>query len=204
MTYELEKARRIDDLLEEGEIEEDATAYAFEALVSNIGEFDFGRDAGPVEKTFAALQRIESLEERVDELKHENESIQETVDRLGDIGSNKTSKEQKIAAVVTYADQARETDQSRITVTRKNVKGAAGVSRRYAYDLVDDMIDGDGENGTVGPDGFDWALDPAAQSRAIDQDAPTKGVLIDFDVLHDDPAAVNKFITGSAAVGVAD
>lgn len=204
MTRDRERGRRLDELIQSGEIEADAVEYAFERLVDGITDEEFGMDAGPVEKTFAALDKLDRIEERVDDLEHENDTLRETVDRLGDIGTNKTSKEQKITAVVTYGNQARDDDQSRITVTRENVKGVAGISRRYAYDLIEDMITGDGENGTVGPNGYDWALDPAEQSRAVDQDAPDKGVLIDFERLHDDPASVNKFITGSASVGVAD
>jgi len=109
---------------------------------------------------------------------------------IRNVGGDQTSKEEKIAQVVAYAHNEKSQSQSRTTVLPKNIKGIAGVSRRYAYDLVDDMTDA-----------YDWALDPASMDRRPDQETPQKGVIIDFERLHDDPEAVNKFTTGIGETG---
>ena len=65
-----------------------------------------------------------------------------------------------------------------------------GVSRRYAYDLIDGL-----------PDQYHWILsrDEARQqqygSAEIDSGTQSKRLVIDFERLHNDPAAVNKFTT---------
>lgn len=169
----------------------------FTKAVSGVKEEEES-DLGIVEAAFRAADEFDHLQQR---LEAENAQLRERLDRLGDIGQEKTSKEQKIAAIVTYADNARKSNQDCITVLPETIKGVADVSERYAYRLVDDMVSGDGENGTVGPDGYDWALDPQERPRRVDQDKPQKGVIIDFKQPHDDPAALNKFINESTAQG---
>jgi hypothetical protein len=178
-----------------------ALRAAFKKLVSEIGDVDVDEEVGLMEATFRALEAHEEQQWELNEMRRRLAELEPVVDRLDDIGQEKTTKEQKIAAIVTYARNARSRDQERVTVTRQNVQGAAGVSRRYSYDLIDDMINGDGQDGAVGPDGFDWALDPREQPRHVEQDVPDTGVLIDFERLHEDAAAVNKFITRSGGEG---
>lgn len=140
-----------------------------------------------------ALDNLEALEERIDDLEAENETLRTRLDKLGDIGEQKTSKEQKVAAIVTYAENRRSKDQSALTVKPGTIKGLVDVSRRYAYDLVDDMVAE-----------YDWAHDPRDFPRHIEQDAPQKGVCIDFEGVHGEPVPVNKFTTQSGGMGVAD
>lgn len=154
-----------------------------------------------VEGVHDAIDRVEDLEAHLSELKQENQDLRARLDRLGDISEEKTSKEQKIAAIVTYADNQRRSGQSRITVPPKEIQGVTDVSERYSYTLVDDMVGGEGDDG---PDGYDWALNPQRQARRPDQDLPQKGVLIDFEQLHADPEALSKFINATDAEGVAD
>lgn len=82
-----------------------------------------------------------------------------------------------------------------MTVLPKVIKGITDVSRRYAYDLVDDMIDK-----------LAWAHDPADVDRygAVERGTPQKGVLIDFEGVHGEACPVNKFTTRSPGQGVAD
>jgi|GEM_PF-4387400 len=195
-------ARAMDDDYDADE----AALVAFRRFVTELADVaDEDRPSmGDIETTFRALDEIEALHERVAELEDENQQLRERLDRLGDIGAKKTSKEQKIAAIVTYADNQRRPDQTAVTVTPRNIRGVADVSERYSYTLVDDMIDGDGEDGTVGPDGYDWAFDPREAPRRPDADTPDRGVGIDFEILQDDPAALSKFINASTGQGVAD
>lgn len=112
--------------------------------------------------------------------------IEDQMDAVQSVGTEKTTKEQKIAQVVAFAENQRNADTNATTVTMQNIKGATGVSRRYAYDLAEDMVER-----------YTWALDPKQQTRAVDQKQRQRGVMIDFEQLHTDPAAVNKFTTPS-------
>lgn len=132
---------------------------------------------------------------KVERLEAENEDLRNRLDQLGDIGAEKTTKEQKVAAIVTYAHQSRRDGQDAVTVLPKHIKGLVDVSRRYAYDLVDSMVEE-----------FDWAHDPSEvrQYGSLEKDTPQKGVCIDFEGVHGEPCPVNKFTTQPTAVGVAD
>jgi hypothetical protein len=71
------------------------------------------------------------------------------------------------------------------------------VSRRYAYDLVDDL-----------PENHHWIL-TRSQARErqfgsveIDDGKQTTAIVIDFEALHSDPESVNKFTTAREGEGV--
>ena len=140
----------------------------------------------------AAIEEHRALEGRVADL-------EQRVEMLGDIGTEKTDKEQKVAAIVTYATQ-KDSRAKGTVVKPKEIAGVANVSTRYAYDLIDDIVNGDGEQGSLRTDGYEWALDASGQT-AVDKDAPEKGLIVDFERLHEDPEALNKFINESAAEG---
>jgi hypothetical protein len=206
MPYDLDRAREMDEVLgsDDEEVDDVLLRAAFKKLVTEIGDVDpqeLEDDVGLMERTFRTLRAHEELEGELREIRRRLDEHETVIDRLDDIGNGLSTKEQKIAQVVAYARNSRGPDQTRVTVTRQNVKGATGISRRYSYRLIDDMITGDGDQGAVGPNGFDWALDPQDQPRHVEQDVPDVGVLIDFERLHDDPAAVNKFITRNGEEG---
>jgi len=140
-------------------------------------------------------EAVASAIERVDELERENERLRSRLDKLGDIGEQKSSKEQKIAAIVTYAEQRRSDGQDALVVKPGTIKGLVDISERYSYTLVDDMIDE-----------FDWAHDPSKVQRygAVERDAPDKGVLIDFEGVHGEAVPLSKFINEPAEKGVAN
>lgn len=147
-----------------------------------------------MEHRLSKLQEVvyETFKPRLDTLEAENDQLRDRVDRLEgeveairDLGSERTSKEEKIAQVVIYAENETDSADGKTTVLPKTVKGIVGVSRRYAYDLIDDMVDD-----------YEWARDPQEVPRRPDQDTPQKGVLIDLERLHDDEESVNKFTTG--------
>jgi len=188
--YEL--ARAMDDDYDADE----ATLVAFRRFVTELADIDDEDrpSMGDIETAFRALDELDRLRERVATLEAENDHLRDRLDRLGDIGEEKTSKEQKIAAIVTYADNVREGEgKAAVTVLPKIITGVADVSRRYAYDLVDDMIRE-----------FPWAHDPTAVGTHPEQETRQKGVLIDFEGVHGEAVAVNKFTTRSTGRGVAD
>lgn len=84
-------------------------------------------DAG---RTFR--DRVESLSGRVAD-------VEDRIEALGDIRAEKSTKEQKYAAVLAYAANKRSVNGQRVAVTADEIQGCVGVSRRYAYDLIDAM-----------------------------------------------------------------
>lgn len=194
MGRDYQKAREMDD----GMPQQAAVQHAFQMFVHSVAGTVDDMDVGTVEATFRALDEYDALRERVADLEVENDRLREQLDALGDIGEQKTSKEQKIAAIVTYANQKRDQDNDVMRVMPGEIKGVVNVSRRYAYDLVDDMADE-----------FDWARirEPRTEASAKDGGGRRrikKALEIDFEGVHGDPVPVNKFTTKIAAQGVAD
>lgn len=193
-------------VIEENEPEDRHHDLAIQTLVTELAETPPATDAGLIEKTFRALDALEELLVRIEELEEENAQLRGRLDSLGDIGVEKHGKGPKIASIVLYADNLRNEDEGAVKVLPENICGVTNVSRRYAYDLIDAMIHGDSEYGEVGPDGFPWAHDPAKidQYGSLEKKKSKKGVLIDFEGIHGEPISVNKFNTESTNKEVAD
>jgi len=176
-------AERVDKLEQENQRLE-ATVQALDSRVADIVEVLAGTTSSRTMRSKYDGQT--DLLGRVMEIETEMAAVQS-------IGNEKSTKEEKIAQVVAFAENQRSPDTNATTVTMQNIKGATGVSRRYAYDLAEDMIAQ-----------YDWALDPAEQTRAVDQKQRQRGVMVDFEQLHTDPAAVNKFTTPSGRKGAGE
>lgn len=117
---------------------------------------------------------------RLDELESHVEKQQQVIHRFEEIQTDVGNKTTTIAKIVSYADRVREG--SVVTVRPKEMKGAADISKRYAYDLVDEI-----------DDTYDWAWDPRSEQRAADEHSRNKALRIDFELLHQDRAALNQF-----------
>lgn len=191
MSRDYEAAADVDESVDDDQ----ALSMAFRRFVNNIAGTGEDPDVEVFEATARALDKMDALQERIEELEEENEQLRTRLDKLGDIGEEKTDKDQKIAAIVTFADNQRGGEQDALAVKPSTIKGLVDVSRRYSYDLVDDMIDE-----------YDWAHDPSEIQRygSVERDASDKSVIIDFAGVHGDPVPVNKFTTGPSATGVAD
>jgi len=127
--------------------------------------------------------QVDDLQDRVDELEAENQRLRERLDEGGAGG-----KDEKVAAIVQYAHEARGSAPA-VKLTAKEISGAAGVTRRYAYNLMD------GEDGL--PAEYDWFLTPGEMqqygSLQVDNDERRLG--IDFEGVHSAGCPLNKFIT---------
>lgn len=135
-------------------------------------------------------RRINELEEENGELRDRLNAVESRLDVLDE---DAPSKEAKIREIVDFASNLRSEDQQAVKVTPKEIKGSAGISRRYAYGLIDE------DEGL--PAEYHWLLS-AKQAREqqygnaeLDWDESTKGLVVDFEALHTDPEAVNKFTT---------
>lgn len=126
-----------------------------------------------------------TLEERGQDYEARLTALETQLERLGDIGSEQTTKEQKMAKVLTYANNKRDSGQSTIAVSAPEIKGCVGVSRRYAYELLEEMAKLDHcrlrESTTV-----ETSTGPTQKSKAV---------LVDCEAVHRDEGGVNSVTT---------
>ena len=117
-------------------------------------------------------------------------ALERQLDRLGDLEREQTTKEQKMAAVLAYADNKRDTGQSTVAVTAAEIKGCVGVSRRYAYELVD----------AIATDVTGCGLREATTvETSTGTKQKPKAVLVDCEAVHGDGGRVNSFTTTTEA-----
>jgi len=187
----IELSQSVEDLETEASLDGLEIA-AMRKLLSGLAGMS-GEDADPtqmnaVEKAQAALDRVNGLADRVDELEDENKRLRS---RVG--SSAKSGKDQKVADIVAFADNARGNDAA-VKLTAKDIKGATGCSTRYAYDLMDDL-----------PEEYDWMLSPQdmLQYGSIEIDNyDDRRLGIDFEGVHSSGCPLNKFNNGNGGEGV--
>lgn len=130
----------------------------------------------------------DDVQERLATLEARLETVERQLAMFGDIETEPTSKDEKIAAVLAYATNKRDPKQSTVAVTAPEIKGCASVSRRYAYDLVDAIAE-------------DVAGCQMRESTTVQTGAGTKrkpkAVLVDCEAVHGERGDVNSFTTGS-------
>lgn len=163
--------------------------------------FELAEDVDPgdedvtvIDAALAVVERINSLESENEELRDKMADIQSGVEAIQELGSEKTTKEEKVAQLVSYAQNQLNGRSGRVALTVKEIKGTAGVTRRYAYDLLDDL-----------PEEYDWLLDRSDVSQygdlQIDKSGQDRALVVDFELLHEDDGALNKFTTGNSRKG---
>lgn len=113
------------------------------------------------------------------------------LEAIRDVGSEKTGKDEKVAAIAAFAQQKVDGSQSKVLVEASEIRGCTGVSRRYAYDLVD----------TIGnSDQYEWAgvRDAMSVTTGSGTTQKKKALKVDCGKLRgssQDPDTVNKFTT---------
>ncbi len=148
-----------------------------DAEIDNIGELP---DAGR-----AFHRDVATHAERLD-------AVEKQLTALGDIGAAKTTKEEKLAAIVTFAQNKGGNQSATVAVTADEIQGCVGVSRRYAYELIDDAA---------------ATLDGARVREATDVQTSTgvehkkKALLVDCESVHGLDEAVNSFTTPNGGDG---
>ena len=145
-------------------------------------------------------RRMADIERQLDDLQTAVASHGETLDTIADIGDDKTSREEKLSVIVAYANQARG-NSSKVLITPKEIAGATGCSKRYGYDLVDEIggLREDGSGGGYDEGKYPWAAVRKAQTvpTADGGERKSKGLKIDFDRVQRDPDALNWFNNGT-------
>lgn len=142
-----------------------------------------------------AIQTFGDLVDQLQEQQNAINRLESQLEAIQDLGREKTTKEEKITRLVNYAQNlSTDGESGRYVLEAQTIKGTAGVSRRYAYDLMDEL-----------PDKYDWALDRSEVEQygdlEIDKDEQSRALVIDLDVLHTDGEAVNKFTTRTTSEG---
>ena len=147
-------------------------------------------------------QRMSGIEQQLEDIQTAVESHGETLATIADVESEKSSEGEKIGAIVAYADQARG-GTSKALVTPKEIAGATGCSKRYAYDLIDKIggLDDEASDFDEGP--YPWASVRKATTvpTANGSEKKAKALKIDFDRVQRDPTALNQFNNGTGGDG---
>lgn len=166
-----------------------AQSVALRKLLYHLADVDLeeGEDCGLIEAALRIADRIDHLEQDLADLRDEIETHGQVVDALGDITQSKTTKEQKVAAVVRYADQKRDADNDVMRVFPAEIKGLLDVSQRYAYQLVEDIADE-----------YAWARERESRTKATAKDGGgrkriKKALEIDFEGVHGEAIPLNEF-----------
>lgn len=150
-----------------------------------------------------ANRRISNLEDECDALHEENQELRDRLgeietqlDAIQDLGREKSTKEEKIAAIVRYAQNTVTGDATtgRVAVTVKTLRGVAGISRRYAYTLIDEL-----------PDEYAWLHNRSTVSQygdlELDRDSQDRALIVDLEALHTNDGDVSKFTTETTSGG---
>lgn len=158
----------------------------FRELEGELEDHGFETIAEWLEATMATDETTE-LENRLD-------ALESNVGILEETGS---SKEMKVRDIVGQAVNLADADQPGAVLTARDIKGATGCTRRYAYDLIDDL-----------PDEYHFLKDRKEVKQygdlELDWDAQARGLFVDLEQLHTDPEAVNKFTTENSGNGGED
>jgi hypothetical protein len=155
---------------------------AFRKLLTDLGGLDAEKatELTAIEKVEIVVERIDDLEDTVKTLRQQNKRFEQLLEDAG-------GKEKKVADIVKFASNVRG-GQPVVQLTAKEIKGAVGCSRRYAYDLIEDL-----------PDEYDWALEKSEIRQygdlEIKKDDDTRRLGIDFEGVHSTGVDVNKFTT---------
>jgi len=142
-----------------------------------------------IERAKDAQNAADDLADRVDALEAENKRLRSRLDE-------DQSKEDKVGNLVEYASNKRNHDQAVVALSPQEIKGAYGCSRRYAYNLVDNL-----------PEEYHWILsgEDLAESQygSIEREVSKAGKRIGIDIegVHSAGCPVNHFITGNSSGG---
>lgn len=90
----------------------------------------------------AAFTRDGAADDRIERLEEDNRRLEERLQVLEtNLTSQQSGKFQKHAKILEFADNKRSKDQSAIAIVNEDVVGCVGCSRKYAYDLMEEMAE---------------------------------------------------------------
>ncbi|MFC7176983.1 hypothetical protein [Halosegnis marinus] len=112
-------------------------------------------------------------------------TVEEQVAAFGDVDAAKTTKAQKLAAICAFAQNKQHSQSTTVAVTAADIRGCVGVSRRYAYELIDDAAAE-----------IDGARVREATSGQSGGAPKKKALLVDCEQVRTGDDGVNQFTTG--------
>jgi|AntDeeMetageno50_2_1112565.scaffolds.fasta_scaffold08019_2 hypothetical protein len=149
------------------------------SLVGGIETIDDLPDAGR-----AFQQRCADREKRL-------RAVETRLETLGDAGAARSTKAEKYVSVLAFAANKR-TGSAKVALSPAEIRGCTGVSRRYAYDLLESMAaDIDGAR----------VRDATRVDTGSGVKRKGKALLVDCAHVHVDGEGVNQFTTGGGAGG---
>lgn len=141
------------------------------------GEIETPEDFPAAGRGFAA---------RVAEIETTATRVETRLDELGDVTTAASTKEEKFAAILAFARKKRN-DSPKVAVSPDEIRGCVGVSRRYAYELIEAM--GEAIDGVQ-----------VREAKQIETSSGTKrkgkALLVDCEAVHAGDGTVKKFTTG--------
>lgn len=146
----------------------------------------------------AASQAIEQVHHISDELAAKQSRIKQLEARVESLENvvNAESKSGKVQRIIDYAKNQAEDGQRAVVVTAKEIRGVTGVSRRYAYDIIDEWPD---------DYGFFVARKNLTQYGDLereDREDRGRGLVVILDgSVHSNVVSVNQFTTRSRSEG---
>jgi hypothetical protein len=115
-------------------------------------------------------------------------SVEQQLEQFEDLTETTSSKTEKLAAIVQFAKNKATHRMDKVSVSASEIIGATGVTRRYAYDLIEEL-----------PDEYDCFDNRNTISQygslEIDQDSQTRALIVDCEGVQYDVDGVNKFTT---------
>lgn len=175
---------RISDL--EEDISRVESNYATEQLINLLIQRLTNEDIDFTADPFDNLDVIADLQNTITEMEGEVAQLDAEV-------AENNSKREKVAAIVQFALNKRDGNPV-VKLTPQEIKGATGISRRYAYDLCDDL-----------PEEYDWILSPHEMQQygeiELDHEKMGRKIGVDCEGVHGTQAPVNKFTTATSQDG---
>ena len=147
---------------------------------------------------------LEGLPESGEQTRTSIEDLQGAVNQHGeqlaavsDVSQKNTEKEGKVASIAAFAMQQANDPHETVLVDVNEIRGCTGVTRRYAYKLIDDI----GEDAE-----YEWASvrKPETVQTSSGSKQKAKGLLVNCDRLRESsqqPDGVNLFNTRSGPEG---
>jgi hypothetical protein len=114
------------------------------------------------------------------------QAVESHLEALGDAGAANSTKAEKYSAVLSFAHNKRNGN-AKVAVSPAEIKGCTGVTRRYAYDLLDEMA-------------ADVAGVQVREAHQVETGSGVKrkgkALLVDCEDIHADVVGVNQFTKG--------
>lgn len=120
------------------------------------------------------------------------DAVEHRLAAYAELGADRSTKAEKLAAIAAFADNKAAGRSSTVAVTADEVQGCVGVSRRYAYDLLEVAA------GSI--EGMQLR-EPQSVATGHGTERKKKALLVDCDRVHVGVEALNRLTTVEGSTG---